>query len=102
MKKWYLNKITSILHHITDVHKWDGNKFVNAYEHDDLLYMQRPRKWLQPNSHDHRLVAFKYKSKRNHFSYDGVVARTILSILDFNNNTGRSRKGFKLKYSLSH
>ncbi|KAJ8875107.1 hypothetical protein PR048_022998 [Dryococelus australis] len=44
-------------------------------------------------------VALKYKLKRNHFSYDGMIARTILSFLGFNNNTGRSRKGSKLKYS---
>lgn len=125
-----VEKFTSILHHITDVHKWEGNKFVNSCEHDDLSYTQRPRKWLQPNSHDHRLlcsvihdkqflddvkhtknychtgqlesfhsVALKYKPKRNHFSYDGMVARTILSILDFNNNIGRSKKGTKLKFS---
>ncbi|KAJ8885265.1 hypothetical protein PR048_011462 [Dryococelus australis] len=102
-----LEKFTSILHHITDVHKKDGNKFVNACEHDDLL----TRKWLQPNCHDHRLlcsiindkqllhhvkhtkiIVTPYKPKRNHFSYDGMVAHTILSILNFNNNRGRSRK----------
>ncbi|KAJ8887498.1 hypothetical protein PR048_013713, partial [Dryococelus australis] len=82
---------------------------------------------LKPNSHDHRLLCSiinnkqllddvkhiknychtvvsqccfkKYKPKRNHFSYDGMVACTFLSILDFNNNTGCSRKGSRLKYS---
>ncbi|KAJ8890395.1 hypothetical protein PR048_009903 [Dryococelus australis] len=44
-------------------------------------------------------IALKYKPKRNHFSYDSIVACTILSILDFKNNTRRSRKGSKLKYS---
>ncbi|KAJ8879020.1 hypothetical protein PR048_019626 [Dryococelus australis] len=81
-----LEKFMSILYHITDVHKWDGNKFVNACEHHDLSYMLRPRNWLQPNSHDNWLgklesfhsVALKYKSKRNHFSYDGMVARSKL------------------------
>lgn len=44
-------------------------------------------------------VALKYKPKRNHFSYDGMVARTILSILDFNHNLYRPQTGRKMKYS---
>ncbi|KAJ8897291.1 hypothetical protein PR048_002637 [Dryococelus australis] len=44
-------------------------------------------------------VVFKYKPKINHFNYDGMVARTILSILDFNHNLGRPQTGRKPKYS---
>lgn len=44
-------------------------------------------------------VRLKYVPKRNSFSYDGMVCRSMLAIFDHNSNVGREVKGEQLKFS---
>ena len=40
-------------------------------------------------------VLLKYAPKREHFSYNGMVARTQLAVLDHNSNVHRQQAGGK-------
>lgn len=44
-------------------------------------------------------VRLKYTPKKSHFSYDGMVLRSMLAILDHNVNTGRGIVRSGIRYS---
>ncbi|KAJ8876757.1 hypothetical protein PR048_021204 [Dryococelus australis] len=123
----FTEKFTSILKHITDTHSWTCGTYIKNHcshrelgEHERKKYFKKSTEEFKAVSkivrdnikqtkkycHTGRLesfqsIALKYKPKRNHFSYDGIVARTILPIIDFNHNLGKPQTGRILKYSKS-
>lgn len=120
---------TSILKHITGVHEWKGNQLFHRCEHGPLEKKRKYLKYGSPAfiavkelienkktlSDLHYLTRFchtgslevyhsvinKYCPKRIYFSLLGMIARTQLAVLDFNNNSNRSqatRKDGALRY----
>ena len=103
----------SVLHHIVDKHRWAGHKLFKKCAHPAMSKSERKRvKWLKAGSPSHvaleevvleKLTEFhhtgeleqyhslllKYSPKREHFSYNGMVARTQLAVLDHNHNVNR-------------
>lgn len=50
-------KWVSILNHVTDVHKWEGNSYVNECLHDSLSEeMREKKKWLDKNSLSYEML----------------------------------------------
>jgi len=116
-------KWKSILHHVTNKHKWSGYNHFHECCHPRLTTAAaRKKKWLKPDTPAYialeevvlnkkllkdieKLTEFchtgevevyhseqlKYCPKREHFSHKGMVARTQLTALDHNANTGRKQ-----------
>ncbi|XP_063047543.1 uncharacterized protein LOC134441244 [Engraulis encrasicolus] len=115
---------TSLLHHITGVHRWEDNDSVYQCYHKDLApEHQEAKKWLSEDSaayrslremvldkrlmkdleqmtlfkHTGQLEVFhsamlKYCPKRLHFQYPTMLARTMLAVMDHNENHSRPRE----------
>jgi hypothetical protein len=120
-----VEKFTSMLHHVSDVHSWDGAEHFHQCEHPPLPQEDRSEtKWIHKSSpeyaklrtivrdtrflkdlrhcnkfiHTGSLESYHnlrnvYCSKRSYFSIPGTIYRTILAILDFNNNVNRPKAG---------
>ena len=129
-------KWASILHHVSNIHSWEGNTVYHQCTHSDLSTGRR-KKWLNKTSpafkalesvikdkllvrnlvyltnfcHTGSLEVYhslynKYCPKRLHFSYESMIARTQLAILDFNAGvsleqarTNRGQLRFKQQFS---
>lgn len=114
-------KWTSIVHHVSNKHKWTGNKHFHRCSHARLPRdRQRKTKWLKAGSAGHvaledivynpkflkdlsKLTQFchtgelesyhsmllKYCPKREHFPYNGMLARFQLAAIDHNAHSER-------------
>ena len=127
-------KWLSILDHITNKHSWKGNKYFKRCAHDDKKLNRKwlkknssayralekivgcPKlladlKYLTDFKHTGTLEVYhslynKYCPKRLCFSYEGMVARTQLAVMDHNSSVGLGQaqtksgeKRFKLSFS---
>ena len=120
---------TSIVNHVANNHSWRGAKHFKKCAHRELSRRERKEKvWLKFGTAAHvaleevvfnkkllkdlKLVtefhhtgnlevyhSMKYCPKRQHFSHEGMVARTQLAALDHNHNC--SRKQAVVKHSSS-
>ncbi|XP_063909811.1 uncharacterized protein LOC135127297 [Zophobas morio] len=125
-----IEKFLSVLHHICNIHSWEGNRFT-ACQHEPIAEEDAiDVAWLSPKSNDFTMLKsivdnkqflcdlrhvnlychtgalesyhnerLKYLPKRSHFSYDGMVLRGMLAILDHNFNVSKDVVSDSQKYS---
>lgn len=126
-----VEKFTSVLYHISNIHRWNDNEQIKKCEHDPLTDEEIKNKlWIPKNSdsyfalkkiitakdllkdlphakhfiHTGRLESYhntrlKYMPKRIHLKYEGMYIRSIIAILDHNDNTDKKIVGDKMVYS---
>lgn len=126
-----VERFTSLLNHVVNVHSWSGGTIHHECAHPPLSADDiRVKKWFNPRSeafaklkriiedktflkdirhasnycHTGGLEAYhstrlKFLPKRLHFGYVGMCLRSIIAILDHNNNVGRKAKSQKAQYS---
>lgn len=130
-----IEKFTSILEHITNNHKWEGNHHFHQCAHDEIdgtTDNDKDKDYMEKNSYAYRQlttiindtnfindlkhtknychtgslesyhnVRLKYLPKKSHFSYNGMVLRGMLAILDHNLNLNRDICRTGVRYSKS-
>lgn len=126
-----VERFTSLLNHVINVHSWTGSVLYNACEHPPITPEQnRVKKWLNPRSEayaklkritedktflkdirrasnychtgeieSYHSTRLKFLPKRLHYGYIGMFLRSIIAILDHNNNVGRKAKSQRPQYS---
>ena len=110
-------KWLSILYHITDRHRWEDCDIFKKCQHKKLAEKERAfttlervvkeksllsdLKYLTNFNHAGTLEVYhslynKYCPKRLHFSYEGMIARSLLAVLYFNAGVGLKQAETKL------